>query len=344
MLSNALHPQHLAMPSTVSQPAGFASVCPSTVAQHLCTTYFPARQFCRIFRNQAREAIAALSRSPCPAENIHHARQLIKRARATLRLVRTAIGDNAYGHANATLKAAADALDKLRDTEVLAVTLERLIARAKHRSTRQAFESFRALAREQADEAHGTQERDCARSIHLLATAIAHSRDWTICDEWYSVSSALRQLYKRARGAHEMVAGDANDTNLHTLRKRTQCLIAALATTFPQPSHAIERQVQQLTQLSSLLGKDHDMVKLMAVIRSQRRGLARATCSAARAAVKRRRRRLQARVHACAKRLYRPGVQRFARQIGREWQRWDDCSQPSEPPPTANCPLPTSCA
>src|SRR5262249_39907921 len=67
-------------------------------------------------------------------EAVHRARKKIKRARASLRLLRKAVGRSAYQRENAQLRAAAQPLSRVRDTRVMLETLDRLLEQAPRRT------------------------------------------------------------------------------------------------------------------------------------------------------------------------------------------------------------------
>lgn len=80
-----------------------------------------------IVRRQVAKAIEALEGHAPSDEVVHDARKELKRARATLRLLRGAIGDRAYRRENEALRDAARPLGVIRDSKVLLDTLNGLI-------------------------------------------------------------------------------------------------------------------------------------------------------------------------------------------------------------------------
>jgi CHAD domain-containing protein len=83
----------------------------------------------RILREQIAKALEALGGTTLSDEAVHSARKELKKARATLQLLRDALGDVVYKRENAALRDAARPLSEVRDAKVLLDTLVRLVER-----------------------------------------------------------------------------------------------------------------------------------------------------------------------------------------------------------------------
>ncbi len=94
--------------------------------QTLASPDRPVQQCREIFLRQLGCAIEELEGSK---PNVHGARKQLKRARATLRLLRPAIGDELYSHENIAARDAARPLSKARDEEVMNDALDGLLER-----------------------------------------------------------------------------------------------------------------------------------------------------------------------------------------------------------------------
>src|SRR5262245_32429481 len=96
---------------------------------HLDRNHAGVRDLQRIFHVQLDDAIAVLSGSRVDDEQVHEARKTVKKARATLRLMRDELGKSASARENGALRDAARPLGSVRDAHVLPQTLEELVAR-----------------------------------------------------------------------------------------------------------------------------------------------------------------------------------------------------------------------
>jgi CHAD domain-containing protein len=84
---------------------------------------------------QIRDAARALDSRGAPSdESVHRARKTLKRARASLRLLRGAVGHSTYRRENACLRDAARSLSRVRDARVMMETLDDLVKRSRRTS------------------------------------------------------------------------------------------------------------------------------------------------------------------------------------------------------------------
>src|SRR6185437_16474643 len=74
-----------------------------------------------------RSALQALPAGKSDDESVHEARKDLKRARATLRLLREALGNSTYKRENAAIRDAARPLSEVRDGRVLLDALRSLV-------------------------------------------------------------------------------------------------------------------------------------------------------------------------------------------------------------------------
>ncbi|HEY6922073.1 MAG TPA: CHAD domain-containing protein, partial [Steroidobacteraceae bacterium] len=81
----------------------------------------------RITRRRIKSALRALGPNQTDDTSIHAARKELKKARATLRLLRDALGRRAYKKENTALRDAARPLSEARDGRVLLDALSSLI-------------------------------------------------------------------------------------------------------------------------------------------------------------------------------------------------------------------------
>ncbi|HVW67335.1 MAG TPA: CHAD domain-containing protein, partial [Steroidobacteraceae bacterium] len=105
----------------------------------------------RIARQQIAAALKLLQGRPATDRSVHAARKELKRARATLRLLRDALGDSKYKRENAALRDVARPLSAVRDGRVLVDALGSLLRYSGTRAARLPLARFRrALDRRRA--------------------------------------------------------------------------------------------------------------------------------------------------------------------------------------------------
>ena len=291
-------------------------------SRHLVSPFRPARQLRRIFGEQVSDATAALTAPSPKGDPIHLARKNIKRARATLRLLRGAIGEDAFVLADATLRAAAHAIGPLRDRDVLLQTIEKVIDWSEQSHERHRSNLLKTLSARDGTKSHAPAE-SIASAAASLDSAAAQANDWYIADSWYSLIDATKAIYRRAQKASRRTAEDRDEQALHALRRKTQCLRHALEAIALEPSRIIERLTLDLSVLSDLLGEDHDLAALEAALEPQARGHDAVDVQALLAVIDERRLSLQRRALKQARDIYECRPKRFAARLEKQWRQWE---------------------
>ena len=288
--------------------------------RRLASAWRPARQLCRVFSEQvfdARQALGGVDSS----EAIHLARRHIKRARSTLRLIRTAIDQDALARTDDLLHSAAKLLGPIRDREVLRHTLA---------SFGEKIHTPRGLAALQAAYARADRkshssavDADATTASALLGAASELASSWNVADAWYSPTESAAQIYRRARKVTRRVALDRN-SELHALRRHTQYLRFALEAIALEPARELDDLLRSLGKLSDLLGKDHDLQMLEAALQSRARRSTIAASQSLLKSIRKRRIPLQQRALKLARHLYDSKPRRFAMQLEAQWLQWEE--------------------
>jgi CHAD domain-containing protein len=196
-----------------------------------------------------------------PAEAIHEARKDIKKIRSALRLVRDAIGDDAWRRENDHYRDVARKLSAHRDAEILVESLDGL----RERFGPGAEERTETL-REQLDDenraAHddGTIERTMAGAAAELIACRSSLDDLELDgDGWELIAPGLHRSYRRGRKRLRSVEDDPSVTNLHELRKRVKDLWYQLRLIREADRPMIGALADHAHDLSDHLGDDHDL-------------------------------------------------------------------------------------
>jgi CHAD domain-containing protein len=254
-------------------------------------------QQCReIFVRQLQGAVEELgARKP----NIHGARKQLKRARATLRLLRPTIGEELYRRENIAARDAARPLSKARDEEVLSQALAGLVER------------FGPIA-------SGLQLRRSARQLpakqlaaikRALERSVTRARAWDLDQDagWDAIEQGLHATYRRARRALRRARKDRATEDLHEWRKQTKYLWHQLQLFTPLAPGPIGELADEYHQLADYLGDEHDL----AVLRERASGKLTEL-------VERRREELQDKAFALGERLYADQARKFVHDLQKQ--------------------------
>lgn len=223
---------------------------------------------------EIRAAAAALSAPDLSREErVHRARRRLKSARSFLRVLRSVIDRDGYRYLIEELRAAKDVLSYARDADVAAATAADLAARAVRRSghSRSAARAVMPLAAlrdrlvVRAEDAHAETipPEEVAVALVLLAREAERITDGLALPA-APILKATEKAARAVRRARRRAARTGRDRDLHDWRKavKHQAVLAGLV----GPAELAE----QLDHLGDLLGTDHDLAMLDAVLRSEK--------------------------------------------------------------------------
>lgn len=252
---------------------------------------------------------------------VHEARKTIKRMRAMARLLRREIGEQEFGHVNASLREAGKRLAGARDAEVRAATLSDL--RGRHP---------RELAGEQVDALFARMERDRAavqgpnRELAVLADIAEMRRDllrWNLIEhDSDALAAGLRSIYGGGHRRYRRVKRSrARDPELlHDWRKRVKSLYYALDMLGGKQAPATARLTRRAEELGEALGEEHDLWMLASFLQREEQ-VEPQTRELLLELIEQRRRRLRKRTLKLGARLYSHKPGRFAARAGRALSR-----------------------
>ncbi len=253
---------------------------------------------------------------PRAAHAVHDVRVSGKRIRAWLRLLRDAMGAEAYRRENAVVRDLGQLLCRRRDDEVLIETLDGL-ARAGSPAFGEA-DIARLRDRVKADPDAAEAEVPFAEVMIRVREALfeAHRRVEKLDLGHGHPEQTFRRLWKQARTAYR-AAREAPDTEtLHEWRKQAKYLryqLEALRDIWPK---RVARWSAVLKAQAQTLGYEHDLAVL-----AER--LAQAPTETRQCdEIARLRHELQGRVLRKARGFYRPKPKEVARALTRRWKHW----------------------
>jgi CHAD domain-containing protein len=244
---------------------------------------------------------------PLAPESVHGIRKQLKRARAGLRLLRGAVGDDAYAQENRRLRDAARPLAALRDADVGVETIDALLKKKRFRPHRRAL--LRARAELRGEGAVARDGFDLAPLAAALDECSARVAYWRLpYDPRPVLSAGFKRVYRRGRSALSHAREVGSDASLHELRKQVKYLGAAARLFEGAPPGTADAVSGRADAIAERLGEDHDLAVLRPRFGRQERELLRL--------IDRRRHKLQKKALRKAKRLYRRKPRRFVALLG----------------------------
>jgi CHAD domain-containing protein len=268
-------------------------------------------------------AAAVLQRQKPPGdEAVHEARKRLKRARASLRLLRVVIGDEAYRRENVALRDAARPLSPARDAAVMEQALAGIVKETPAAQwaapLRQQFVEKRRDARR-----YGLDRIAIGRIVEALEGSAARIAAWDVeaaaCER---LRDAIERLYRKGRKALAHAVKESSAESLHEARKQVKYLELALEP-FLQESKDSDRKdrlsriVDKAEAIEEDLGQDHDL----AVLRTQAAALLGAREAEGKplfSAIESRQQRLRAKALKRARKFYKKKPARFRAKVTRE--------------------------
>jgi CHAD domain-containing protein len=214
-----------------------------------------AKQIRKQLKKRIDSALATLEPKRLSHERVHDARKSLKKARASLRLLRPALRNSDYREENTTLRDAARPLSAARDANVLPNTL-------------------RGLARHYRKPVSALKVSLKPEALHMRRTQLAYSR-WQLRkartrlkemavkgDNWSIVGPALKDIYRRGRRALAGARDEHSPEAFHEWRKQAKYLRYALETLEPVWPPVIRTLADDARTLTDYLGDDHDLTVL----------------------------------------------------------------------------------
>ncbi|UJA20289.1 CHAD domain-containing protein [Thermoleophilia bacterium SCSIO 60948] len=207
------------------------------------------------------------------AKAVHETRKDLKKARSVLRLVRDGLGKERYREQNSRLRDAARQLAGARDAEVKIATLDLIVAEEdagslSPDSVARLRESLEAERARHSGDAHLAERVDEAREA--IERGRLEISGWELPEGWKAVSKGLARSYGRGRARYAEVQHDpSNDEAVHEWRKRVKDLWYHLRLLRDAWEGVLAATVDELDELSDLLGDHHDLSVLIEEIEAR---------------------------------------------------------------------------
>jgi CHAD domain-containing protein len=281
----------------------------------------------RVITARVDDAVAQLrgEAGTDPAEAVHEARKDIKKSRSALRLIRDAIGDDAWRLENDHYRDCARKLSDFRDAEILVEALDGLAERFGLGTSERC-----ARLRQEFDRENSAAHEDHAMKRAMATTAAELEQGRPRIDSlpidgdgWDLLAPGIHRSYRRGRRRLRAVEEQATVTNLHELRKRVKDLWYQLRLIRDADADMLRPLADHAHDLSDHLGDDHDLSLLREQV--QRRAAAFSDPADQRHLldqIDQRRGELQFAAISLAQRIYAEKPKRFTKRLARRWEAW----------------------
>lgn len=197
------------------------------------------------------------------AEDVHEARKRAKETRGLVRLIRPALG-GAYAPINAEVRNGARELSSLRDVHALLDTVEDLASSLDGSidDLGQVAGHLRVAASAATHGVGGDDPRIAvARARMETARTMVDTLGGTVDVE--AMARGVAKTAKRGRSGWKAVRRSATDEQAHEWRKRVKYLWYQARLLEPADPDGIGPLVEDLDNLSDLLGDEHDLTVLV---------------------------------------------------------------------------------
>lgn len=278
----------------------------------------------RIGREQIDRAIGEIDDPQLDRhEAIHQVRKRCKKLRALVRLVRPALG-KAYQRENARFRDIARNLAVVRDEQSMVEALERLLSTLGD-PERTTFAPVLDELRVRRDAAAAEQDPEALLSgaRQTLEMARRSVDRWRLDDDEFRAVRGFGKTYKRGRKAARRAFKTGTTGNLHEWRKRVKYHshhLQLLRPLWPRVNKAWRNEGKAL---ADVLGNDHDLALLDALLQSEGERLATdETRQRLQKIIRKEQQRLRGEAWAIGQRLYAEKPKALGQRWQRYWQIW----------------------
>jgi CHAD domain-containing protein len=271
-----------------------------------------------VLLRQIRSASRALRKQETLTdETVHQARKKLKRARASLRLLRDAIGKSVYARENGGLRDAARPLGAVRDAKVALEALENLLVHEKKARCRAVLLKLRRVLQETRLSLH----REVQRAGNLEASARSVEEAARRVEKWRvpghgpaALHASIDRIYRKGRKALAQVESDCSNENLHEARKQAKYIGQAMEIFESFKACHLAKRIRRAESIANCLGEDHDLAILQDRIAKLSVG-SHAAYKDLLAPIEHRRKKLQWKALKQGRRLYKSKAQTFIERL-----------------------------
>lgn len=258
------------------------------------------------------------------AAAIHGARKDLKKQRALLRLVREELGRDLFKAENHRYRDAGRLLSGSRDAEVKLETLVALRTRFEAELPAAETALWEAELESERDQIAAAVAEEGAGRIERASEIIDEGRgqigEWPLRTEtWKLVGPGLRRGYRDGRQAMKQARKESSTESVHQWRKRGKDLWYQLRIVQEAWPEVLEGTIEQVHELTDLLGDHHDLAILRADLASRWGVTGKDSFEAA---IERRQRELFTAALELGTRIYAEKPKAFNRRLKTYWTAW----------------------
>lgn len=271
--------------------------------------------------------VAALEQlEPNHDQNVHDARQQLKKLRGLLRLARGSIEPDAYARDNACFRDVGRSLAEAREAAASVECVDALLSHYDGQIPRREFAPIeRALAalREKTVARVG-ESSTVEHALAELRAACAPEREWGLAGaDFKLIAPGLFGTYRRARRAYRSAARRPTSQNFHELRKLSKYHLHHMRLLEPVFPIELRARRKALDTLNDALGHLHDLDVLRELLDREKLETAPLLQRLAfTALVDRRRAELALDAEVQAARLYAESARTLSKRIRRYFELW----------------------
>lgn len=219
----------------------------------------------RIASEQVARALAEIDDGQLPREKtVHQVRKRCKKLRGVLRLIRPGMGKR-YRREDALLRDAAGLLSGTRDLDVMLNTYEGLRTAADCGDDSTAFHDYVDSLRRERAVATATEQERLTEFRHRMVALTDRIETWPVpAGGKKSVAAGFARIYDKARRNMKAAYQRPNPERFHEWRKQGKYHwyhLQLMRRLWPRVMKAL---ASDASELSSLLGADHDLAVLIA--------------------------------------------------------------------------------
>jgi CHAD domain-containing protein len=194
---------------------------------------------------------------------IHESRVCLKKIRAALRLVQTAIDPDLFRHENTCFRDAGRRLAVVRDTAAMLEIIDKLSARFADQLAPEAFRELRQPLR-QAKAARQPEKNKVMLAVaKTLSAARRRVASWPIPqDDFSALGQGMKRVYKQGRLSFARACEQPSVENFHEWRKHVKSLRYQTQILKPIWPVMMKSLAAELETLGAYLSDDHDLALL----------------------------------------------------------------------------------
>ena len=220
----------------------------------------------RVFSEQIDSALRMCEK---PARQrgitVHEVRKHLKKLRAAMRLAVGEVGKNCHAREDRCVRKIGRLVSDLRDSQVRLQTFAELRDQTAKKPEQQLFprtEELLLLERESFSAAFAGWQ---TQAIPQLERVKARLMDWPLEGlTWKQICGAVAKIYKRGQRGLAKTIADPVPENFHEWRKRVKDIWYQLRILQPLNRVVLEEMAHDAEVLGELLGREHDLVFLLA--------------------------------------------------------------------------------